>query len=463
MALAIDSSSPVVATQTSGTTATVVTASFTPPAGALLLIGWAGNTGTASDPGAPAITDSLGGHLTYTQIGWKHRSVSPTVDGQAAMWWAVVGSSAAMTVTVTTGTGSGARQGALKVWVITGADTTTPIGASGATGSTSAAAIAQNYTASATSGWGFLTVCDWDLKGAETAGTGCTVDGSANILSDITYAFARRTTADDSSGVTNTLRTTLPGSSTNLAWVYAEVLPAAGGSTPISVSESGSAADAAAVTAAAPLSDAASTADAVAVGAASALPEAGAATESLTAAAAVPLTESAAAADGLLAGIGIALPDAGAATESLVVVPVVPLADGGSSTQTLTANATAGLTDNASATDTLAVQTAIPLADMAAAAQVLTASAAFALADAAAAVDAAAVAAAVPLVQAGSASDGIAIDTGGSGTSKSLADLGDAADALCVCITQLRPNVGTTAKPEGLTVRPFTGVTGSCC
>lgn len=225
MALAIDGSSPAIVTQTSGTTATLVTASFTPPAGALLLIGWSGNTGTASDPGAPAITDSLGAHLTYALIGWKHRSVAPTVDGQAAMWWATVGSSAAMTVTVTTGTGSGAQQAALKVWVLTG-QAGSPIGGSGIAGSASAASIAQAYTAQATGSQGFAAVCDWDLKGAETAGTGCTMDGSANVGTDITYAFARRSSADGSLGVGTSLNVTLPGTSTNLSWVYAEVKPA---------------------------------------------------------------------------------------------------------------------------------------------------------------------------------------------------------------------------------------------
>jgi hypothetical protein len=228
MALAIDASSPAITTQTSTTTPTVATGSFTPPAGSLLLIGWSGNTGSASDPSAPSITDSLGGHLTYTLVGWKHRGVAPTVDGQAAMWWAVVGSSAAMTVTVTTGTGSGAQQAALKVWVMTGADTT-GIGASGLTGSTSAASIAQSYTAQATGGQSFIAVCDWDLKGVETAGTGATRDGSANVGTDISYGFFHRTLADDSNGVSNTLNVTIPGTSTNLNWVYAEIKPAAGG------------------------------------------------------------------------------------------------------------------------------------------------------------------------------------------------------------------------------------------
>lgn len=227
MALAIDGSSPAVVTSTAGVT--VTSASFTPPSGSVLLVSWAGNSGPGSTPSSPTITDNLGVHLTYTLIGWRsHADAAPSVDGQAAMWWAVVGTSAAMTVTVTNGDGSDPAGNALKVRVLTGADTTTPIGASGKAASASAASIAQAYTASASNGWGFIADCDWDLKGAQSAGTGCASDGSANVGGSVSYGFMRRTTADDSAGVSNTLNVTIPATSTHLSWVYAEVLPAAG-------------------------------------------------------------------------------------------------------------------------------------------------------------------------------------------------------------------------------------------
>lgn len=230
MALAIDASTPAVVTQPNSTTQTLTTGSFTPPAGALLLIRWAGNSGASESVAQPTITDNLGGHLTYTLLDWQSRADSPTRDGQAACWWAVVGSSAAMTVTVTnqSNPANAADHAALHVTVITGQDAVTPIGAHGKSGSASAASIAQSYTAQATSGWGFIGVCDWDVKGAETAGTGCTLTngGSASISTFITYGFLRRTSADDVNGNSNTLNVTLPGTSTNLSWVYAEVLPA---------------------------------------------------------------------------------------------------------------------------------------------------------------------------------------------------------------------------------------------
>lgn len=230
MALAIDASSPAIATQTNGATATVTTASFTPPLNSILLVSWSGNTASGADPGStPTVTDNRGTPLTYGQAAWSHRSDTPNADGQAAIWTAHVTSSAAMTVTVTNTASSGNRHAALKVYVITGADTSDIDGATGKAGSTSAASIAQNYTAQQTSAQGFIAVCDWDVTGNMTAGTGCTRDGSAAVGTAITYGFLRRTSADDSNGVTNTLNVTLGGTSNNVRWAYVEIRVAAGG------------------------------------------------------------------------------------------------------------------------------------------------------------------------------------------------------------------------------------------
>lgn len=225
MPLAIDASTPAIATQTNGATATVACASFTPPNNSLVYVRWSGNS--TSLPATPTIT---GGSLSYTLIDWQSRNDAPTVDGQAAHWWAT-GAGASMTVTVTNGASSGFRAAALRVLVLTGHDTVTPIGAHGKSGSASAASIAQSYTAQVTGGQGFIAVCDWDVVGAQTAGTGCTLEGSANITTDITYGFVRRTSADGVASASTTLNVTLPGTSTNLAWVYAEIRAAAGGAT----------------------------------------------------------------------------------------------------------------------------------------------------------------------------------------------------------------------------------------
>jgi hypothetical protein len=229
--LLIDPSTPAIATQTTGTITTCTTASFTPPDGALLLVRWAGNSHSATNPNQPTITDSLGTPLTYTLLDWQSKADSPSVSGQAASWYAVVGSSAAMTVTVTNNMqgSSNERHAALHVTVFTGQDTVVPVGAHGKSGSASASSISQSYTAQDSGGWGLIATCDWDDMGAETAGTGCTLTdgGSGSIAGFMSYGFVRRNSDDDVIGNSNTLNVNLPGTSTNLAWVYAEVLPLA--------------------------------------------------------------------------------------------------------------------------------------------------------------------------------------------------------------------------------------------
>lgn len=234
MTLSIDASSPAVAIS-GNASQTVTNASFTPPAGSLLLVEWIGNTNVNDVPATPGITDSLGTPLTYTLI--DHASITDvaTADGQAAMWSAVVATSAPMTITVTNNTPTvGQYAAALKVTVITGADLASPIGASGVGGSTSAGAKTQNFTASRDGSWGFVAGQDWDVGGAETAGTGCTYTGggTGNVFTTISYGFLLRSTPDGVAGATTAMAWTIPGASTNNSWVYAEVKPAASPATP---------------------------------------------------------------------------------------------------------------------------------------------------------------------------------------------------------------------------------------
>jgi hypothetical protein len=227
VALAIDATTPAVA---SSGTATATTASFNPPAGSLLLVVFAGNTGSGVAPGTPpSITDNLGAHLTYTPGDWAQRSDTPLVDGQAASWTAPVGAGGAMTVSVTDNAASNPAGVAIKVYVMTGADTST-VGSHGELGSASASSIARSYSATRTGSQGFLPICDWDALPAITAGSGCTSDGSVSA-NGITYGFIRRTSADGVQGNLSTLNATLGGTSTNLHYTWIEIMPA-GGSAP---------------------------------------------------------------------------------------------------------------------------------------------------------------------------------------------------------------------------------------
>lgn len=229
MALAIDASSPAVATQTNGATATVASASFTPPSGSLLLIQWCGNS--TSLPSAPTITDNLGAHLTYTSRGWQSRADSPTKDGQAAQWTAPVATGAAMTVTVTNGASSGFREAALRITVLTGQDAS-PIGTNGKGGSASSGALAQSVAGTADGSQAFGAATDWDALGSMTAGTGCALNPAGATGTPggaVSYGFVKRSTADGTNGGSTTLNLTYAGTSTNIAFVYIEIKPAATG------------------------------------------------------------------------------------------------------------------------------------------------------------------------------------------------------------------------------------------
>lgn len=228
MALAIDASTPAVATQASTTIATVTTASFTAPANSRLLALWSGDT-SGADPAAPSIADS-GGLSWGSPIQWRHRtSGTPTVDGQVAIWSASPGSSAARTVTVTTGSPSGNRDAALALIVLT--DTGTPsIGTSGAaSGGTGTIDMTSTYTGTAAGAWGFMVACDWDVRGAMTAGTGMTLIGTGSLAGAISYGMARRATADGTNGGSTTV-SLIPGNTTaNATWAYVEIVPNAVG------------------------------------------------------------------------------------------------------------------------------------------------------------------------------------------------------------------------------------------
>jgi hypothetical protein len=227
--LALDPSTPAVVAQNTGTTLTVTTASFTPPSGSLLVPMWAAN-GSTTDPTQPAITDSLGSHLVYSLLQWRHFSETPASHAQAAAWRAT-GTNQAMTVTVTTGAPSPQGHTGLYVPVLTGYDQATPIGPNGEGSSlTSSSTLAVTYAATRSGGWGFLVVADWNATGSMAAGAGTTLIGTGTLgASDLSYGFFRRTVPDDVAGANTTLNVNFAAASADYCWAYVSINPALGG------------------------------------------------------------------------------------------------------------------------------------------------------------------------------------------------------------------------------------------
>lgn len=227
MALAIDASSPATAVNTSfSATLTVTTASFTPPANSLLVVLWSADEPTGP-AGTPSITDSRGTPLTYTLQQFCHGgSPTPSNPGQAAIWTAPVPTSSAMTITVTNNVTVNGFDSALRVLVIT--DGGQPTVGTSSKNSATGTSMAMTYTATQTGSWGFGCYVDWDEVTTPSGGTGTTLIDNGDT-GNVRYGFARRTTADGSSGSATTLNLNLTTSSAHMNWAAVEILPNAGG------------------------------------------------------------------------------------------------------------------------------------------------------------------------------------------------------------------------------------------
>lgn len=228
MALALDGSTPAVTTKTaaSGTSQTITTASFTPPANSVLAIVLCTNSNGNSDAlSAWALTDSLASHLTYTSFASQGNSKS---DAQVHCWWATVASSQAMTITGSYVCGSNnASPIMLRVLVFTGADTSAPIGAtSGARGLTTN--VSATYSSTVDGSWGWLAYADWSQSGVPTVPAGETVDCSDNVSGEDTYAVIKQNSTTATAGTSVTMSTSTPSSGLQVSYAYFEIVPPAG-------------------------------------------------------------------------------------------------------------------------------------------------------------------------------------------------------------------------------------------
>ncbi len=228
--IGIDASTPALANDATGT---IATASFTPPAGSLVLVMWACNAATATDsPPPPSIADSLASPLAYTlgPFATPASTGTTTVGGQAALWTAPVPVAAPMTITVTDHDATtGYAQAGLQVMVLTGANLSSPVQSSGVGAlSTAGATFSQSYTParSGTGGMAFMAATDWAIDASSMgAGTGCTLISSDYQSPNVLYGFLRRTSADDVAGTPSSVSGTLNIADTIL-WAWADIAPA---------------------------------------------------------------------------------------------------------------------------------------------------------------------------------------------------------------------------------------------
>ncbi len=220
--LAIDASTPAMVKGASGSsfTNTATTASFTPPAGSVL-IAFVGvnSTGSGDVISNLSVSDSRG--LTWNQIDVKGNTSN---DSYCKLFWAYSATSAAGTVTASdTKDVIDNHYLTIQVVVMTGANTTAPIaqhgGGRGATG-----VISAGYTSSVNGSWGFLGTSDWSAQ-AITA-TGETIMDHYEVSGQISYSVIRKNSATATSGTSVTMTTSAPTSGANIAYIWWEVVPA---------------------------------------------------------------------------------------------------------------------------------------------------------------------------------------------------------------------------------------------
>jgi hypothetical protein len=213
MPVAVDASSPALVRVASGV---ATTASFTAPAGSLLLAMYTiANTGTATD----TVTDS--GGLTWSSAVVK---IGDGTRLYCAIRWAYQETSAARTVTVNPGTSANNR--ILQVLVLTGGDGAGPVGATATGDTTTSTIMTQALTSTAAGSMAFAVYADNNGLAQPTAATG-TTRHSANNTAE-TGAFLYQTAASTASGETMTIASTAPNSN-QLSWGMVEILPVAAG------------------------------------------------------------------------------------------------------------------------------------------------------------------------------------------------------------------------------------------
>lgn len=224
MALAIDGSSPVRFSRGAGGGSignyTAVSASFTAPAGSLLVVvaefdqyydAFGGGAGTNTT----SISDS--GGLTWT------KRVERNFDAIATIWTAPVPTAAARTVSVSRN-GSYDIPITAKVYVVTGQHAS-PIGASGSGSTTSNNSSPTIYTGGAAGSLAFVSMVDWSAPGAPSSSD--LTEDAGHVAGQISYMSGYKTGASGS----NTANLDAGGtSSAQITWVALEILAAAGGS-----------------------------------------------------------------------------------------------------------------------------------------------------------------------------------------------------------------------------------------
>lgn len=171
MPIAIDPSTPARVSQ--ATSASAVTASFTPPDNSILVC-----TLTGNDAGGAANTSvtNSGTALTWNLVQMRNRGDSGGQAGVASMYWALLATSRALTVT-----GSTSSLGiSNKVLVLTGVDLLSPLGGNAEGSSTATSSFSTTgFTIARDNSLGIVVASQWTSARGIPTSSDTTGEGGA--------------------------------------------------------------------------------------------------------------------------------------------------------------------------------------------------------------------------------------------------------------------------------------------
>lgn len=237
MTLAVDASTPAVAAWTHGLTS-MASNTFSPPANSVVVVVVAvDGPGGGVSQSVSSMTDSLGSHLTWSNVWGGVTARSNTVslavlENAVEFWWAACPSAQTnMTVTPTLAHASGGAHdpdGLLQPVVFTGA-ATTQNGAVGTLGATTAQAPSKAVTTTANNSWVFGSVANYDNGTAPTVGTAQTTTINAQVSQELNttdgdgYWAQQQNATTPTSGTVVTINDTAPSIHFNM--VVVEIVP----------------------------------------------------------------------------------------------------------------------------------------------------------------------------------------------------------------------------------------------
>ncbi|MEQ1876816.1 MAG: hypothetical protein ABL958_09220 [Bdellovibrionia bacterium] len=222
-AIAVDDSTVARVTVAADNATDYFTANFTPPSGSLLLVLINVKANSCDNTISTSISSSNG--LSFFGIDEQE---SGTVCGYAGAYYAKVVSGVSMNIAVSKSADLGATDTlSFKVYIVTGHDSTTPIGAKTRGTSTTNNYTSTTYTSTVSNSRGFGVATDGNVLGTPAS---TDTEDAGTSAGQISFLSAYKASDTGSSGSSVSLNFDAAGASAAAwNWITFEVKPAAGG------------------------------------------------------------------------------------------------------------------------------------------------------------------------------------------------------------------------------------------